>query len=105
MRVAVVLLDGVLWGLVFVALRDCGLPRARAAQALAFLVGTPMYVFLGSSVNLDAPSVPLAVWLVLLGWRAMRGDVAEKAIVTAALGLLLTRATGLADQLQQNSSY
>ena len=39
MRVAVVLLAGVLWGVVFVALRDCSLTRARAAQALALLVG------------------------------------------------------------------
>lgn len=95
LRVAVVLLAGVLWGVVFVTLRAGGLTRARAAQALALLVGTPMYVYLGSSVSTDAPAVPLAVWLVLLCWRAARGTVAHGAIAVAALGLLLVRPTGI----------
>lgn len=95
MRLAGVLLVSAIWGAVYVALRQVGASRGRAALALALLVGAPMSAFLASSVTPDAPATALAAWLVVLAWRGLRSAWRPWSFAGVAVALLFTKPSGI----------
>jgi hypothetical protein len=95
LRVAVVLPVASLWGLVFVALRRGGYTRVASGVSVALIVGTPMYAFLGSSVNPDAVAIPLAVCLAVLCWRGLATGPSLVAIALVSMAMLFIKPSGI----------
>jgi hypothetical protein len=95
LRGAVVLLVASLWGAVFVALRRGGYTRAASGVSVMLIVGTPMYAFLGSSVNPDAVAIPLAVCLAVLCWRGLATGPSLVAITLVSLAMLFIKPSGI----------